>query len=106
MTVVVSAGLLALAPDLFVATRSMRIAVGEIGVRMTVMRVGDELALHSPVALDAATRAAVGETGRVRAARASVDRLLAWDFDRVVVSHGDVLEKGGRRAIEQAFSFL
>lgn len=41
-----------------------------------------------------------------QAARRSVDRLLGWDFDRVVVSHGEVLETGGRAAVEKAFAFL
>ena len=41
-----------------------------------------------------------------RAARRSVDRMLAWDFDRVVVSHGEVLETGGKRAMETAFAYL
>jgi hypothetical protein len=40
------------------------------------------------------------------AARASLETILAWDFDRVVVSHGDVLESGGRAAMEESFSFL
>src|SRR5262249_40216359 len=41
-----------------------------------------------------------------RAARSSVDRVLGWDFDRVVVSHGDVLETGGRERFATAFAFL
>jgi hypothetical protein len=41
-----------------------------------------------------------------RAARASLERILAWDFDRVVVAHGDVLESGGREALRQGYSWL
>ena len=41
-----------------------------------------------------------------RVAAESVRRILAWDFDRVVVTHGDVLESGGRRAFAEAFAFL
>jgi hypothetical protein len=41
-----------------------------------------------------------------QAARASVDRLLEWDFDRIVVSHGDVLEHGGPAALREAFEWL
>jgi hypothetical protein len=33
----------------------------------------------------------------------SVRRMLEWDFDRVVVAHGDVLEEGGKRALEEAW---
>lgn len=41
-----------------------------------------------------------------RAARASADAILGWDFDRVIVSHGDVLEAGGRARLADAFAFL
>jgi hypothetical protein len=40
------------------------------------------------------------------AARASVGKIVDWDFDRVVVSHGDVLETGGRERFAAAFAFL
>jgi len=40
------------------------------------------------------------------AARRSLDRILAWDFDRVVMSHGEVVRSGGHRLFEQAFAFL
>jgi hypothetical protein len=40
------------------------------------------------------------------AARASLERVLRWDFDRVTVTHGDVLERGGREAVRAAFAFL
>lgn len=39
-------------------------------------------------------------------ARRSLERILAWDFDRVVVAHGDVLESGGREALRQGYSWL
>jgi uncharacterized protein DUF4336 len=40
------------------------------------------------------------------AARASVERILEWDFERVVMTHGDVLERGGRDAVRAAFAYL
>ena len=40
------------------------------------------------------------------AVRRSLDRLLAWDFDQVVVTHGDCIERGGREALREAFAFL
>ena len=40
------------------------------------------------------------------ALRASVERILAWDFDRVVVTHGEVLERGGRDALRAGFAWL
>jgi Domain of unknown function (DUF4336) len=40
------------------------------------------------------------------AARASIDRLLSYDFDRVIVGHGRVIERGGRAAVRDAFTWL
>lgn len=40
------------------------------------------------------------------AARASIDELLARDFERVILAHGDVIERGGRDAIRHTFRFL
>ncbi len=40
------------------------------------------------------------------ALRASVEKILAWDFDRIVVTHGEVLERGGRDALRAGFAWL
>lgn len=40
------------------------------------------------------------------AARGSLERILAWDFDRVVVAHGDVLESGGHAALRDGYAWL
>jgi hypothetical protein len=40
------------------------------------------------------------------AVRAALDRVLAWDFDRVTVTHGEVLESGGREALRRAWEWL
>jgi Domain of unknown function (DUF4336) len=40
------------------------------------------------------------------AARESLERILAWDFDRVVVAHGDVLERGGRELLREGYAWL
>jgi len=40
------------------------------------------------------------------AARASLDRILAWDFDRVTLTHGEILESGGRDAMRKAYAWL
>lgn len=40
------------------------------------------------------------------AMRRSMERVLAWDFDRVVVSHGAVLETGGREALRRGYAWL
>lgn len=53
--------------DLWVARRPLRLVVGDVGARMTVVRLpGRELLVHSPVPLDGATRAALDDLGRVR----------------------------------------
>lgn len=224
-------GLRQLAPELWVADRPLKLAVGDIGARMTVIRLRDGgLWLHSPVRLDADTHRALAELGPVRsivapsklhhlfvgdhaaaypaaqvhaapglaekrrdlrvdailgddapatwkseiaqhrfrgapaieevvffhpasrtlvltdlafnvpadrtagarlfyrlvgaagrfgphrlvrflirdpgAARASVETILRWDFDRVIVSHGEIVEVGGRERFAAAFAFL
>ena len=60
-----------LAQDLWVAERPLPIAVGDLGARMTVLR---------------------GASGAAAASR-SIDAILAWDFERLIMSHGDVLER-------------
>jgi glyoxylase-like metal-dependent hydrolase (beta-lactamase superfamily II) len=40
------------------------------------------------------------------AARRSIDRVLEWDFDRLVPGHGRVIETGARDALREAWSFL
>lgn len=40
------------------------------------------------------------------AARGSLARVLAWDFDRVVVAHGAVLESGGQAALRAGYRWL
>ncbi|HEX8703943.1 MAG TPA: DUF4336 domain-containing protein [Myxococcaceae bacterium] len=40
------------------------------------------------------------------AARASVDTLLKWDFQRVIMAHGHVVEQDGARAFREAYSWL
>ena len=41
-----------------------------------------------------------------RAARESLERILAWDFDRVIVAHGDILPSGGRDALRSGYAWL
>ncbi|MGH0032295.1 MAG: DUF4336 domain-containing protein [Myxococcota bacterium] len=41
-----------------------------------------------------------------RAARRSIDTILAWDVRRVVVTHGIVLQQSAKRVLRQAFAFL
>lgn len=41
-----------------------------------------------------------------RAARASLERILTWDFDRVVLAHGNVLESGGAEELRRGYAWL
>ena len=40
------------------------------------------------------------------AARASLERVLSWDFDRILLAHGQVVETGGKAVFRDAYSFL
>ena len=40
------------------------------------------------------------------AATEDIRRILEWDFDRIVVGHGEVLTTGGREQMREAFAFL
>ncbi len=40
------------------------------------------------------------------AVRASLDLILQWDFDRVIVGHGRNIESGGNEAFRRAFAFV
>jgi len=39
-------------------------------------------------------------------ARRSIDEMLGWDFDRVVLAHGEIIESGGRDAVRDAYTWL
>jgi glyoxylase-like metal-dependent hydrolase (beta-lactamase superfamily II) len=39
-------------------------------------------------------------------ARSSIDRILEWDFDRLIVGHGEVIETGGKEAFRRAWEHL
>ena len=39
-------------------------------------------------------------------ARESLQRILAWDFDRVIVAHGEVRERGGHEALREGYAWL
>jgi hypothetical protein len=40
------------------------------------------------------------------AVRQSLDALLAWDFDRIIVGHGRNIETNGKQSLRDAFAFL
>jgi len=41
-----------------------------------------------------------------KALKRSCDRILQWDFDRIIVTHGEVLESGGKGAFRAAVQWL
>jgi len=40
------------------------------------------------------------------AARSTVDTILKWDIQRVILAHGHVVEQDGGRAFREAYSWL
>jgi hypothetical protein len=40
------------------------------------------------------------------AARATVDSILRWDFQRVILAHGHIVEQDGARAFREAYTWL
>ncbi len=38
--------------------------------------------------------------------RRSIRRVLAWDFDRVIPGHGEIVETGGKRAVLEGYDWL
>jgi glyoxylase-like metal-dependent hydrolase (beta-lactamase superfamily II) len=40
------------------------------------------------------------------AARRSVERILEWDFDRILPGHGEIVSSGGKEAFARAFAWL
>lgn len=69
---------------------------------------------HFPTRLLMRLNGAYGRFGPTRVARslmrdraavgAAVKRMLAWAPERIVVAHGDVVERGGQAALESAFA--
>lgn len=41
-----------------------------------------------------------------RLARRQVDRILAWDFDRIVLSHGSMIDRDGQSVVQRAYAWL
>jgi hypothetical protein len=40
------------------------------------------------------------------AARRALEQILAWDFDRMVIAHGEIFEHGAKDALREAWRFL
>ena len=40
------------------------------------------------------------------AARRAIEQILAWDFDRMVIAHGELFERGAKDALREAWRFV
>jgi|JI9StandDraft_2_1071091.scaffolds.fasta_scaffold40399_2 hypothetical protein len=40
------------------------------------------------------------------ATRRSIEKILAWDFDRMIITHGDVVRSGAKAELQAAYQFL
>jgi glyoxylase-like metal-dependent hydrolase (beta-lactamase superfamily II) len=47
-----------------------------------------------------------GAIAQPGALRESIERVLAWDFDRIVICHGRIVERRGREVLREAYAFL
>jgi hypothetical protein len=47
----------------------------------------------------------LGFTNR-KLARQSLNRMLAWDFDKLIIAHGDCIEKDAKAYMEKVFTWL
>ena len=89
----------------FLHRPSRSLLIGDLGVTLRPRNLaerlwagpGDHLRPARPYRLDIRDR---------RQARAALDRILTWDFDRVVTGHGPMVERGGREALRAAYAFL
>jgi hypothetical protein len=39
-------------------------------------------------------------------ARQSLERLLSWDFDKLIIAHGECIESGAKQYLKRAFRWL
>ncbi len=43
---------------------------------------------------------------RKRAVTESIAQILEWDFDRMILAHGDIIERGAKSVLRDTYSFL
>jgi hypothetical protein len=86
----------------------VRYAGTRFRARTTVLRLdGGDLLVHSPCPIDAALvdeLAALGPVAHIVAVVArALRRILDWDFERVVIAHGDVIERDAKAVVRKAW---
>jgi len=69
--------------------------------RNALVKLGGVAAPHGGVALDMR----LSFTNR-RLARQSLEKLLSWDFDKLIIAHGPCVEKQAKALVERAFRWL
>jgi hypothetical protein len=80
-----------------------------------LVNFGDEEGLWAEILIRAATVGAKHEPGMTRpfkmaikdegAFEASIREILSWDFDRIIVGHGDVIETGGKEKLRVTLQY-
>jgi hypothetical protein len=77
--------------------------------------VGDLVFNYTPAqaASDPGGADGLGPHGRIRSAisdpnalRESIENVIRWPFDRVIVAHGEIVESGGHASFREGFAFL
>jgi hypothetical protein len=59
--------------------------------------------VHGKAALSSPLRMAFRDKKR---ARRVIDEILGWDFDRIVLAHGKIIESGGNEALRDGYRWL
>ena len=59
--------------------------------------------LHEGPTVSRITRLAIGDRA---ALRGSVEHLLGWDFDRLILAHGEIVEAGAKDVFARVFGWL
>jgi hypothetical protein len=70
-------------------------------LRNALLRLGGVASPHGGVALDIR----LSFTDR-KLARRSLEKLLSWDFDKLIIAHGACIEKDAKSFVERAFRWL
>jgi hypothetical protein len=69
--------------------------------RNALLRLGGVASPYGGVALDIR----LSFTDR-KLARRSLEKLLSWDFDKLIIAHGACIEKDAKPFVERAFRWL
>jgi hypothetical protein len=88
---------------MIVADLVQKVELGAPGLSLAGRLAWGAYGVYGTLATDRIRRVT---TRNRRAARRSLEQMLAWDFDRVILGHGRVIETGGRAALTRAMDWL